>query len=179
MGIRYDNRKIRTNRSQASKEARDRRGLKRVQQYTTPRFPEISPSDYASISSQQHEWTYGDRYYKLAAKYYGDSELHWIIVTVNNITSRYDWPLDQVALSDFVNDKYDNPDGIHHYEINATSGDTTKKLIVASDTEGALPVTNYEHEQNENDNKRRIRLLDVAYIQQFTKDFERLIKRRR
>ena len=115
----------------------------------------------------------------VARKYYGDSELHWVIITVNNITSRYDWPLDQVALSDFVNDKYDNPDGIHHYEINATSGDTTKKLIVASDTAGALPVTNYEHEQNENDNKRRIRLLDVAYIQQFTKDFERLIKRRR
>ena len=51
----------------------------------------------------------------VARKYYGDSELHWIIVTVNNITSRYDWPLDQVALSEFVNDKYDNPDGIHHY----------------------------------------------------------------
>ena len=115
----------------------------------------------------------------VARKYYGDSELHWIIVTVNNITSRYDWPLDQVALSDFVNDKYSSPSGIHHYEINATSGDTTKKLIVASDTDGATPITNYEHEQNENDNKRRIRLLDVAYIQQFTKEFERLIKRRR
>ncbi len=83
MGIRYDNRKIRTNRTQASKEARDRRGLKRVQQYTTPRFPEISPSDYASISSQQHEWTYGDRYYKLAAKYYGDSEMWWVIAWFN------------------------------------------------------------------------------------------------
>ena len=115
----------------------------------------------------------------VAHKYYGDSTLHWVIVTINNITSRYDWPLDQVALSDFVRDKYDNPDGIHHYEINATSGDTTKKLQVSSDTTGALPVTNYEYEQNENDNKRRIRLLDAAYIQQFTKDFERLIKRRR
>ena len=121
----------------------------------------------------------GDQPDMVAHKYYGDSTLHWVIVTINNITSRYDWPLDQVALSDFVRDKYDNPDGIHHYEINATSGDTTKKLQVSSDTTGALPVTNYEYEQNENDNKRRIRLLDAAYIQQFTKDFERLIKRRR
>ena len=121
----------------------------------------------------------GDQPDMVAHKYYGDSTLHWVIVTINNITSRYDWPLDQVALSDFVRDKYDNPDGIHHYEINATSGDTTKKLQVSSDTDGALPVTNYEYEQNENDNKRRIRLLDAAYIQQFTKDFERLIKRRR
>jgi len=113
----------------------------------------------------------------VARKYYGDSELHWIIVTVNNITSRYDWPLDQVALSDFVNDKYDNPDGIHHYEINATSGDTTKKLIVSSDTAGALPVTNYEHEEIQNDNKRRIRILDRAYVSKFTDEFRNLIRR--
>ena len=113
----------------------------------------------------------------VARKYYGDSELHWIIVTVNNITSRYDWPLDQVALSDFVSDKYDNPDGIHHYEINATSGDTTKKLIVSSDTTGALPVTNYEHEEIQNDNKRRIRILDRAYVSKFTDEFRNLIRR--
>ena len=113
----------------------------------------------------------------VARKYYGDSELHWIIVTVNNITSRYDWPLDQVALSDFVSDKYDNPDGIHHYEINATSGDTTKKLIVSSDTAGALPVTNYEHEEIQNDNKRRIRMLDRAYVSKFTDEFRNLIRR--
>jgi len=113
----------------------------------------------------------------VARKYYGDSELHWVIVTVNNITSRYDWPLDQVALSDFVNDKYDNPDGIHHYEINATSGDTTKKLIVSSDTAGALPVTNYEHEEIQNDNKRRIRILDRAFVSKFTDEFRNLIRR--
>ena len=113
----------------------------------------------------------------VARKYYGDSELHWIIVTVNNITSRYDWPLDQVALSEFVNDKYDNPDGIHHYEINATSGDTTKKLIVASDTDGATAITNYEHEETLNDNKRRIRILDRAFVSKFTDEFRNLIRR--
>ena len=113
----------------------------------------------------------------VAYKYYGDPELHWIIVTINNITSRYDWPLDQVALSQFVNDKYSNPDGIHHYEINATSGDTTNKLIVSSDTDGATAVTNYEYEENENDKKRRIRLLDRAYVTKFVDDFRLLIQR--
>ena len=38
----------------------------------------------------------------VADKYYGDSTYHWIIITINNITSRYDWPLDQVALSKYV-----------------------------------------------------------------------------
>ena len=107
----------------------------------------------------------------------GDSELHWVIITVNNINSRYDWPLDQVALSNFVSDKYSNPDGIHHYEINATSGDTTKKLIVASDTDGATAITNYEHEETLNDNKRRIRILDRAFVSKFTDEFKDLIRR--
>lgn len=113
----------------------------------------------------------------VAAKYYDDPELHWIIITVNNITSRYDWPLDQVALSQFVNDKYSNPNGTHHHEINATSGDTTKKLIVSSDTEGATAITNYEFEERENDKKRQIRLLDREYVTQFVEEFNNLIKR--
>jgi len=83
MGIRYNNRRIRTNSTQASKEARKRRGLKKVRQYTTPRLPEISPEDYSSVITEQHEWTYGDRYYKLAAKYYGNSEMWWVIAWFN------------------------------------------------------------------------------------------------
>ena len=113
----------------------------------------------------------------VADKYYGDSRLHWIVVTINNITSRYDWPLDNVALNNLVNDKYSNPDGTHHHEINATSGDTTKKLVVSSDTDGATAVTNRQFEENENDNKREIRLLDRAFVNQFRDEFEKLIRR--
>jgi len=113
----------------------------------------------------------------VAFKYYGDSELHWLIVTINNITSRYDWPLDQVALSQYVNDKYSNPNATHHHEINATSGDTTKKLIVSSDTDGATAITNYEYEESENDKKRRIRLLDRTFVTKFVDDFRLLIQR--
>jgi hypothetical protein len=113
----------------------------------------------------------------VASKYYGNSMYHWVIVTINNIKSQYDWPLDQVALSQYVNDKYSNPDGTHHHEISASSGDTTKKLIVSSDTTGAVAVTNYEYEQTLNDDKRNIRLLDRAYVAQFQEEFEKLIQR--
>lgn len=113
----------------------------------------------------------------VATKYYGNPMYHWVIVTVNNITSQYDWPLDQVALTQYVQDKYSDVNGIHHYEVNASSGDTTKKLIVSSDTVGAVAVTNYEHEQTLNDNKRTIRLLDRAYVLQFKEEFEKLIQR--
>tara|TARA_Y100001970_G_scaffold229488_1_gene284667 strand:+ start:137 stop:643 length:507 start_codon:yes stop_codon:yes gene_type:complete len=113
----------------------------------------------------------------VASKYYGNSMYHWVIVTINNINTRYDWPLDQQQLSQFVNDKYSDPNGTHHHEISASSGDTTKKLIVSSDTTGAVAITNYEHEQTVNDNKREIRLLDRAYVAQFQEEFEKLIKR--
>jgi hypothetical protein len=113
----------------------------------------------------------------VATKYYDNPLYHWVIVTVNNITSRHDWPMDQASLTEYVNDKYDDPDGVHHYEVAQTSGDTTIKLQVASDTAGAVTITNYEHEQTENDNKRRIRLLDRAYVAQFRNEFEQLIQR--
>ena len=80
-------------------------------------------------------------------------------------------------MSQYVNDKYSNPDGTHHHEISASSGDTTKKLIVSSDTTGAVAVTNYEYEQTLNDDKRNIRLLDRAYVAQFQEEFEKLIQR--
>ena len=113
----------------------------------------------------------------VATKYYDNPEYHWIVITVNNITNRHDWPMDQVALTHYVNDKYSDPSGTHHYELAQTSGDTTKLLTVASDTAGATAVTNYEYEQTLNDDKRKIRLLDRAYIAQFKSEFEKLIQR--
>ena len=113
----------------------------------------------------------------VATKYYDNPEYHWIVITVNNITNRHDWPMDQVGLTQYINDKYSDPDAVHHYELAQTSGDTTKLLKVASDSAGATAVTNYDYEQTLNDDKRRIRLLDRAYVVQFKSEFEQLIKR--
>ena len=113
----------------------------------------------------------------VAAKYYGNSMYHWVVVTVNNVKSHYDWPLDQVALSQYVIDKYDNPDGTHHHEVSASSGDTTRKLTVSSDTAGAVAVTNYEYEQRLEDQKRQIKLLSPQYLSTFMNEFRKLIRR--
>ena len=60
---------------------------------------------------------------------WGDAELHWIILLMNNITDTYhDWSLSTPNFLRFVNDKYSNPDAIHHWEISQTSGDTSKKI---------------------------------------------------
>ena len=53
-----------------------------IRQLTTPSFaPNIDP---AVVRSVRHIWTTGDKYYKLAATYYDDASLWWIIAKFNN-----------------------------------------------------------------------------------------------
>ena len=115
----------------------------------------------------------------LAFKLYGDAELHWVIMLVNNITDRYhDWPMTEAQFLQFIKDKYTNIDGTHHYEITQTSGDTSIKIDVGTDNtdySSATLITNYEYEQEQQDAKRKIRLLDPSYIADFVEEFKLLM----
>ena len=65
---------------------------------------------------------------EIADKLYDDTELHWVILMVNEIPDRYhQWPMTTPQFQAYVQDKYANPDATHHYEITQDSGDTTKK----------------------------------------------------
>jgi hypothetical protein len=116
----------------------------------------------------------------IAHKLYDDSELHWVILLLNDITDRFhDWPMSEAQFLQFVNDKYDNVDAIHHYEISQSSGDTSKKINIGttnSDYPTATAITNYEHEQEQQDIKRKIRLLDPSYLDDFVEEFKLLIR---
>ena len=122
----------------------------------------------------------------IADKLYQDPELHWIVMLVNNVTDRYhQWPMKEQQFNTFLNEKYDNPDGVHHYEISQESGDTSTKIEVyanealyTGDTDfynSATIVTNREYEEREQDKKRQIRLLDPRYVDEFVDEFEELI----
>ena len=118
----------------------------------------------------------------IAHKLYGDSQLHWIILLVNEVTDRYhQWPMTTPQFLDFINDKYDNPDGIHHYETTQTSGDTKVKIEVFNEVDedaytGLTPITNREYEENEQDKKRQIKLLDPSYVNAFVSEFKLLME---
>ena len=128
----------------------------------------------------------GDTPESLADRFYDDPELHWVIMLVNNVTDRYhDWPMNEQQFSTFVNEKYSNPDGIHHHEITQESGDTTQKIevydpdLISSDTDAytsATPITNREYEESEQDRKRKIRLLDPEVVDTFVDEFKLLMK---
>ena len=117
----------------------------------------------------------------IAHKLYGDAELHSVILLVNEITDRYhQWPMTGGQFLEYLNDKYANPDGIHHYETTQTSGDTKVKIEVFNEVDddaytGLTPITNREYEESEQDKRRQIRLLDARFVEQFVEEYQKLI----
>jgi len=129
----------------------------------------------------------GERPEDVAFKWFGDAELHWVILMTNNVIDRYyDWPMNQVQFAEFLTDKYGagSEDAIHHYEVTRDSGRTTgqgpndysHKVEVNSDTDNASSISNREYEEREQDKKRAIRLLDKRYLPDFIEEFNTLIK---
>ena len=123
----------------------------------------------------------------VAFNLYGNAEFHWVVMLVNDITDRYhQWPMRYSQFLQYVNDKYDDVNAVHHYEVTQTSGDTTTKIEVYSnsalfsgDTDfygTATAVTNLEYEESLQDQRRKIKLLDPQFLSQFVKEFEGLMK---
>jgi hypothetical protein len=119
-----------------------------------------------------------------ALKHFGSTMYHWVILLTNNITDRfYGWPLTTYEFENYINDKYTNPDGIHHYEITQSSGknkgegpsDYEHKLIVNSTTPNAEAITNRDYEQRLQDQKRQIKLLNSAYLPLILEEFQNLM----
>ena len=128
----------------------------------------------------------GEKPEDVAFKWFGDPELHWVILMTNNVTDRYyGWPMNQVQFAEFLTDKYGagSEDAIHHYEVTRDSGRTTgqgpsdysHKVEVNSDADNASSISNREYEEREQDKKRQIQLLDKSLLGDFIAEFDRLI----
>lgn len=104
----------------------------------------------------------------IAAKYYGNSEYHWIVMLCNQ---RYDYledfPKSTRMLEEYINSKYAEPYGTHHYELDG--------FIVSEGTAGAVPVSNYEYEDRLNESKRRIKLISPTMLNQIIANYKSII----
>ena len=129
----------------------------------------------------------------IADKLYDDSEFRWVVLMINDITDRYhQWPMTQPQFLQYVNDKYEKADGTsgaddtHHFELAQSSGDTSVKVEVYNNLalyggdqdfySNATAVTNYEYEERLQDERRKIRLLDSRYLDDFVAEFKSLMK---
>ena len=87
---RYNTRQIERNTSEFYENYLKERGLTQVNQYTTPEFKYPTESQDNQISTIKHTWTYGDRFFKLSYKYYGDVTLWWVIAMYNKKPTEHD-----------------------------------------------------------------------------------------
>jgi len=128
----------------------------------------------------------GDSPETVAFKAYGDAKYFFVVCLVNNIVNRYyDWPLDEYNFQQFVKDKSDNAESIHHYEKIQSSGklkgdgpsDYSHMVEVNSTELGAGAVSNIEYERRLQDKKRTIKMLEPQYLNAFVTEFKKMINR--
>ena len=108
----------------------------------------------------------------LAHEYYGDAELHWVVLYAQQMTNPYyDWPLRYYDLKKFVAKKYGtaNINALHHYE-------DADKFQVDSAAAGALAVTNFIYEETLNDAKRNINLVRPEFVPEIVTELKLLLK---
>ena len=142
-----------------------------------------------------------DRPDNVANEIYGDPNLDWVVLLSNNIINvQNEWPLSQIAFENYVLDKYGTLaklDEIHHYVSNEVK-DSTGVIIfpkgvrvsaaqsvsyhepLSSEQVTVNPVskavTNYNHEQKINDEKRRIFLIKPIYLNVVFDDLEEMMQ---
>ena len=131
-----------------------------------------------------------DRPDNVADKVYGDPTLDWLVLTANNVNNvQSEWPMSQSDFNVYINEKYGDEttlySGIHHYKSREVKTTDSSIIIPAGErvsvgqsvsyydyalgqhvraTDVAIPVTNYEHEDELNDKKREIFILKKEYL---------------
>ena len=141
-----------------------------------------------------------DRPDNVANEIYDDPTLDWVVLMSNNtINIQNEWPLNQQAFESYVLDKYgtiEKLNEIHHYESNEvkdTNGviifpkgvrvsaaqsvsyfePLSEELVTVNPV--AKAVTNYQHEEKINDDKRRIFLIKPIYLNVVFDDLEEMM----
>ena len=125
----------------------------------------------------------GDTPSNVAFRYYDDETLDWVIFLINDIIDPYyDWPLSYNAFNEYMKSLYGSVDSakstVYEYRkiINNQSvlidGTVIPKrtVVIDQNTYNSLAPANreeidaYEFYEEENNNKRDIKILDERYI---------------
>ena len=136
----------------------------------------------------------------IAAKYYGDASLDWVLMFFNQIIDPYfEWPLSQRQFESFIRQKYGsvaNAQGtIQRYErrlyaeseYNDGLGNITtipaRYVTVDKSTYDSLllaerrVIYQYDHEENMNEARRRIKILDEDFVPELVSTYKNYFDR--
>lgn len=116
----------------------------------------------------------GETAWSLSWDFYGDTDYYWVILHMNDtVDPFFRWPLTQSELTRYVEQVYgDERDSPHHWIL-----DNRKYLSDPGHPE-SYEITNYQHEDIENENRRHIKILRPEYLGKAIKQFERSMRPR-
>jgi hypothetical protein len=97
MGNRYSNKTIFKNTNEIYEEIFENRDVPYIRQYGTPILMTPSARERAGLTRIRHVWSVGDKFYKLAIKYYNNAQYWWVIALYNQVPTEA-----SVAIGDVV-----------------------------------------------------------------------------
>lgn len=170
-------------------------GTKRTSVNILLRFRVLEKLAPRSTIYYQYDVQDGDRPDTIAAKYYGDSNLDWLVMIVNNIFNvDYDWPMEYTKFRKFIVSKYGSlaasQSEVHHREqilralSYTTVGEKLNEIAVEVDQttyDSLAPtsrreVTAYDQEVRLNDARRSIKILDKNYLARVLDEVEDILR---
>ena len=80
---RYEGEEVLLNDNKKYANMLDKRDVNNIVHYETPKLKTLEPVDYSRLKRVSHIWTLGDKYYKLAYRFYQDPTLWWLIAWFN------------------------------------------------------------------------------------------------
>lgn len=138
--------------------------------------------EYSGISIKPYTIINGERPDTVSKRLYDTPYYDYIILMVNNIDNIYDqWPRNPEIFNEFLIQKY----GSLEYAKNTIGyyytpeGYTVSQEFWESITnQNKFRETYLQYETRLNDQKARIRVLDIGYIVKFESDLQELLSRR-
>ncbi len=83
MADRYITQDLFLNTNEMYRDTFNKRGVAFVRHYGTPTLKHPTSEELARIAMRKHVWRTGDRFFKLAQEFYGDSRYWWVIAWAN------------------------------------------------------------------------------------------------
>ena len=76
---RYNSRTRGINKNEQWEKILEERGVKEIEQYTTPRLKNPTEEQLSRIQTRDYIWKSGDRLWRLSARELGDPRLWWVL----------------------------------------------------------------------------------------------------
>ena len=132
----------------------------------------------------------------LAKRVYGNPFYNWTFFIANDIVNFYEqWPKSTSQLSDYVSNKYSNPQATKHYvttEVKNTAGNIiipAGKIVpsnysvsyidngIVVTANPVVSITNYQYEEEINGKKEKIKVIRPGLIEDFVESYYRRLNK--